>query len=31
MSSSFYIWDAKQHHPDVEINDLQQAEYYAIT
>lgn len=31
MSSSFYIWDAKQHHPDVEINDLQQAEYYATT
>lgn len=31
MSAPFYIWDAKQHHPDVEINDLQQAEYYAIT
>ena len=29
MSSLFYIWDAKQHHPDVEINDLEQAEYYA--
>ena len=29
MSSSFYVWDAKQHHPDVEINDLEQAEYYA--
>ena len=31
MSSSFYVWDAKQHHPDVEISDLQQAEYYATT
>ena len=31
MSSSFYIWDARQHHPDIEINDLQQAEFYAIT
>jgi hypothetical protein len=29
MSSSFYVWDIKQHHPDVEINDLEQAEYYA--
>ena len=29
MSSSFYVWDVKQHHPDVEINDLEQAEYYA--
>lgn len=29
MSSLFYIWDAKQHHPDVTIETLEQAEYYA--
>lgn len=29
MSSLFYIWDAKQQHPDDQINDLEQAEYYA--
>jgi hypothetical protein len=29
MPPLFYIWDAKQHHPDVQINDLEQAEYYA--
>ena len=29
MSSLFYIWDAKQHHPEVTIDSLAQAEYYA--
>lgn len=29
MSSLFYIWDAAQHHPDVTITTLEQAEYYA--
>lgn len=29
MSSLFYIWDAGQHHPDVTIETLEQAEYYA--
>ncbi|WP_343569339.1 hypothetical protein [Acinetobacter sp.] len=29
MSSLFYIWDANEHHPDVQINNLEQAEYYA--
>ncbi|NNP76394.1 hypothetical protein A7P54_08170 [Acinetobacter sp. Ac_3412] len=29
MSSLFYIWDATQHHPNISINTLEQAEYYA--
>ncbi|MGK8801402.1 hypothetical protein [Acinetobacter seifertii] len=29
MSSLFYIWDANEHHPDVKITTLEQAEYYA--
>ena len=29
MSSLFYIWDAAQHHPEVSIQRLEQAEYYA--
>jgi hypothetical protein len=29
VSSLFYIWDANEHHPDVKITTLEQAEYYA--
>ncbi|WP_288421408.1 hypothetical protein [uncultured Acinetobacter sp.] len=29
MSSLFYIWDANEHHPEVKITTLEQAEYYA--
>jgi len=29
VSSLFYIWDANEHHPDVKIITLEQAEYYA--
>jgi len=30
VSSLFYIWDANEHHPDVKITTLEQAEYDSI-